>query len=315
MLVSFADFGLTCYGQPIVRGYGKKKSKKTKKKKLANWFEGLKVPQLKELCKAVMLPVSGTKAELVDLLLNCYPANDLSSYRVAGLKELLKEQMLIQSGTKYEMVLRLLHDKFGTGQAKRAATETKVDPSTGQEVQVLKKRKTTPSPKMIYTRVSKKMQAVTQKKYQTHFGSKGHSPDVYNLMNDLIRDHCIKEKVVESDPRLAEEMARSVFQAFYDNWSVMERTGYDTDVFRQALDAYGVVLKAVRPLFSATEIEKVVSLLENIEASVSGYCLAKRFDTDASVYYSTGDGKEDTWMTAKDKKDKGYDVARYKGEN
>jgi hypothetical protein len=44
-------------------------------------------------------------------------------------------------------------------------------------------------------------------------GSKRHSPDVYNLMNDLTRGYCIKEKTVESDRRLAENMAIGIFQA------------------------------------------------------------------------------------------------------
>ena len=73
---------------------------------------------------------------------------------------------LVQSGNKYDQVLRLLHNEYGTGTAKRAATETIGDEATDKEVEVIKKRKVTPSAKMMYTTVEKKMNAVTPQRYQ-----------------------------------------------------------------------------------------------------------------------------------------------------
>lgn len=46
------------------------------------------------------------------------------------------------------------------------------------------------------------MNTVTQKKYQSHYGSKDHSGAAYNLMKDIIKDRCIEEKIVDSDPLL-----------------------------------------------------------------------------------------------------------------
>ena len=88
----------------------------------------------------------------------------------------------------------------------------------------MKKRKMTtpPSPQTIYTRV----------KYQSHYGSKNHSADVDGLMRNFIKEHCIDGKVIDSDPILAMDMSKAAFQAFYDNWQVMVRTGYDTEIFR-----------------------------------------------------------------------------------
>ena len=139
---------------------------------------------------------------------------------------------------------------------------------------MIKKRvKTTPSPQMMYTRVEKKMNAVAQKKYQTHYGSKCHSPDVYNLMKDLIKEHIIDGKIADDDLILAVTMATAVFNAFNDNWKVMERPGYETIAFRKALDLYADVLKAARSFMNKENIERIVSLLESIDASVEGYCL------------------------------------------
>jgi hypothetical protein len=59
----------------------------------------------------------------------------------------LKEKLLVKTGNKYDMVLRLLHAEFGTGQVKRADPEVIINETTGLEVQVLMKRKTTPAPR------------------------------------------------------------------------------------------------------------------------------------------------------------------------
>jgi hypothetical protein len=99
---------------------------------------------------------------------------------------------------------------------------------------------------------------------------------VYNLMTDLIKEHIIDGKIADDDPILAVAMATAVFNAFNDNWKVMERPGYETVAFRKALDLYADVLKAARPSMNKENIERIVSLLESIEASVSGYCLHER---------------------------------------
>lgn len=255
---------------------GRSQKKKSTKKKPDSWFETCTVPQLKDLCKSCKLPVSGTKLELCHRLMLHDVASNYGNERQAYLKHLCKEKLLVQSGNKYDQVLRLLHHEFGTGVAKRAATETIVD-DTGKEVEVLKKkRKSTPSPKTMYTRVAKKMNAVTQQKYQSNYGSKGHSGDVYGLMREFMKD-CVDSKTVENDPLLAVEMGMSVFGAFNDNWHVMVRPGYETYLFIDAVDMFADILKASRENLDEDQIEKVVSLLESIEASVSGYSIHERY--------------------------------------
>ena len=289
----------------------KTKKNKKKKKKPDSWFETCNAVQLKELCKAAKLPVSGTKSVLVQRLMACKPTCELGWENLAGLKQQLKEKLLVQTGNKFDLVLRLVHAEYGTGQTKRAATATIVDDKTGQEMQVLKKRKIVPKPNTIYTRVSKRMQAgLTQKRFQSHYGAKDHAPEVYRLMRDLIVTHCIEENMIETNPRLAEEMARAVFRAFYDNWQVMGRTGYECQVFREAVDGYAQVLQAVRPTLSPQDVKDIVDLLESIDASVRFDCLANRLKEDACVFYSTGEGT--IWGEAVKKE---YSVPRYEKEN
>jgi len=285
---------------------GRNTAKKKKKKSYDNWFESCKVEQLKELCKASKLKVAGTKQQLCQRLLTSTPetesASMYSGYKQYHLKEILKEKLLVQSGTKYEQILRLIRFKFGTGPTstvKRDATETITDETTGKEIQVAKKRKISiPTPKQMHSRVSKKMNAVTQKKYQSHYGSKNHSPDVYNLMRTLIKENCVDNKLVDTNPSLAVEMCLGVFHAFDENWHVMVRTGYETNIFREAIDLFGDVLKKNCSTNNSEsnneQIENIVSTLESIQTNVNGYCLHTRMKEDCAVYYSTGEGSKNT---------------------
>ena len=99
---------------------------------------------------------------------------------VEQIKGKCRERNLQVSGNKFELVLRILHcdnDSTPEGQTlKRAATDvvTTTDAATGKVVEkhVPKKRKkAAPSASRIYSRVQKKIEAVTQKKYQSHVSS------------------------------------------------------------------------------------------------------------------------------------------------
>ena len=286
----------------------KAKAKKAKKKKYANWFESCNANQLKELCKAAKLPVSGTKSALVQRLLT---TNEITKgYGNSEnwlLKEECKKKLLVQTGNKYDLMLRLLHAHYGTGTAKRAATETVTDEATGQQVQVLKKRaKTILKPASMYAKIKQKIHSVSQKKYQTHYGSKDHAPATYNYMRNLLKEQCIDSKLIQSDPRTAFCMAKAAFQAFYDHWPYMERPGYETSTFsREVMGQLEIVLRAfVQPQQPHLllpdhdqEVESMVDLLESIEGSVSGYGLEEKiiyrrdaadFDAECNLNWSKG---------------------------
>lgn len=104
----------------------KKKSAsiKKKKKKSSFWLENCKLEELKELCRAAKLKVSGTKPELVTRICEAdrekIPEDFI--YNTLGyLKNQCREKGLIVSGKVWELVVRLLQDKHGTGQPKRTA--------------------------------------------------------------------------------------------------------------------------------------------------------------------------------------------------
>jgi hypothetical protein len=196
----------------------------------------------------------------------------------------------VQSGNKYDLILRLCTHEHG-GEAKRAATETIVD-DDGKQVEVLKKRKTTTvSPKMMYSRVEKKMNAVTGQKYPSHWGSKTHSGDVYSLMEKLIRENCFDSKIIDTDPMLALEMGCSVFRAFHDTWHVMNRPGYDTETFDSAVELFARILQANRDNLNPERSESIVSLLENVEACTSPYGFGDEVLKDAILVLNPDNDK------------------------
>ena len=68
----------------------------------------------------------------------------------------------------------------------------------------------------------------------------------------------------------------------------MVRTGYETHYFRYAVDAFAGIVKATCPLINGNQIEEVVSLMESVQAHISGYSLHLRSEYNAAVSYSTG---------------------------
>jgi len=252
---------------------GSKNAAKKKKPKADNWFETLSVAQLKDLCKAAKVRVSGTKPNLCQRLLSDNYIRSFGHCNQNQIKYELKEKMLVQSGNKYTQVLRLVQNEKGTGQAKRAATETIIDGKTGEEVQVLKKRKIIPKPETMYTRIEKKIKSVSQKKYQTNYGSKEHAPDVFDMLKKLLNEFCIENKIFETDPMLAFRVAKAGFSALYDNWQFMERPGYAGDYAPFTLRRLEIVLKAVRHVLSQEDIEEMVAVLENVNVCMGDYCV------------------------------------------
>jgi hypothetical protein len=246
----------------------------------ADYFQKLTVTQLQQLCKAGKLGVSATKPELVARI----KANDslykLGQWDQDSLKWSCQQRLLVVGGNKCDLLLRILYHDYGTGTAKRAATETIVD-EDGTTKEVVKKRAIIYKPKRLYERVQKKIHAVTQKQYQTKQGCKQHSPDVFFLMFMLLQEQCIDNKLIQTDPLLAYDMAKAIFQAADDHWGTIHRTRYGTEEFEEALDVFATVLRAAKNHLSPQQNKEVVCMLIALEQKMFGgnatntYCCDK----------------------------------------
>eukprot|EP00466_Bigelowiella_natans_P007824 jgi/Bigna1/60831/fgenesh1_kg.15_\ len=85
------------------------KNPKKRKRQQKNFFEKLKVEDLKDLLKAVNMKVSGTKKELIARLLNHEFTKDFANEGpiLQKIKRLLKVRGLRTSGKRIDLIIRL----------------------------------------------------------------------------------------------------------------------------------------------------------------------------------------------------------------
>ena len=204
----------------------------------------------------------------------------------------------------------------GTNNTKKRPADDMVVVTPSSASSKKPRKKPTPSPKTMYNRVKAKLEAGhTSKKYQSHYGSKDHAPDVYRLMLNLLKDHALPLIVDVVDDkkqvRRALDMGTSIFQAFEGYCQELISPGYEPDVLREAVDEFAKILQvavASNVLNDPSEMETLMTMLEVIDASIDG--MGRRMKEDACVYYTTGDGKEDDWAPEE------YQGKRYQaGEN
>jgi len=277
-------------------GVRRRKASKPKKKKKDNWFERLTVDQNKQLCKAVKLRHGGTKKDLIERLLDeaqtskYAPEQTYAGLNVEQIKAMCRERNLQVSGTKFDLVLRILHcDNDSTPKGttlKRAATDviTSVDATTGEVVEkhVPKKRKKAKlSSSGVYTRVQKKVESVRQKKYQSHWGSKTHSSDVYGLVASILHRDIVasEEGYLTKDPKYALEIAEAACTSLTDNFGTIRRPGYDDLAGWSEIDAsLRKIVEAVKPILSGEERERCADWIEALHNEGDPYGLT--MDTD-----------------------------------
>ena len=285
------------------------KKKKVKKAQNEYWFQGLTLEELKQLCKAANLKHTGNKANLVLRLVQDESATRFAferkhKYSVVGvnmddIKRLCRDKLLQVSGNKLELVLRILHHDHDSTPAgttlKRSAheVETVVNEATGETTttRVAKKPKISasgttitttlrkPSKQVVYNKIQKKIESHTQKKFQSHYGSKCHAPEVYELLSNVVENECISKGYVETDPKFALSIAEAAFSSLSRNFRFMPRPGYDEDdAFGGALDTLNRVVEAALPKMSPQEKEAAAKWMEEVDAVVSASGMGESFD-------------------------------------
>jgi hypothetical protein len=284
------------------------KKKKVKKAQNEYWFQGLTVGELKQLCKATNLKHTGNKPDLVLRLVQDESATRFAferkqKYSVVGvnmddIKQLCRDKLLQVSGNKLDLVLRILHHDHDSTPAgttlKRSAheVETVVNETTGETTttRVAKKPKISasgttmstlrkPNKQVVYNKIQKKIESHKQKKFQSHYGSKCHAPEVYELLSNVVRDECISKGYVETDPKFALSIAEAAFTSLSDNFGVIPRPGYDEDDgFGGALDTLNEIVEAALPKMSPQEKEAAAEWMEELDGVVSAYGIGESYD-------------------------------------
>lgn len=256
------------------------KSKKPKKVKKENWFERLRVDELKSICTSANIPTKGTKKDLIARLMGddrtCqYGVEGKYGMNMAGLKKLCKEKDLIQSGTKLALVKRILEKDNGTNPEATAAV-TKRPAHADPNRPAKKRRYIAPDLEKIYNRILKKIQmGKSSKKYESEHASKCHSSDVYNLIKEVIDKECFDKGLICSNPLFALQITKTALVCLSNNFSDMIRPGYDIgnsldsvaeslqDIVREALPEMNIDLR-----------KETIKWIKSLESNVNKYWLA-----------------------------------------
>ena len=268
------------------RGGGRSKKSKKKQKK-ENWFEELNAGQCKELCKAVKVKCSGTKKDIIERLLDqeflVQYAINFKGYmiKIDALKDECRKRMLQVSGNKFDLVLRIVQHEHGTGgdTLKRAATSIVVDETSGIEKHVAKKRKPSkPSPSTMYTRIQKKIRSCSQKKYQSHWGSKSHAPDVCSFVQSLLES---LDNYTKTDPKLVVDGCYAIVSSFVENFDDFDRPGYceDLDMSVDTVVKYAVD-DIPRNLVSSNDLDKLANIMIEWQNVGSSYGIFDGYDEE-----------------------------------
>ena len=268
------------------RGGGRSKKSKKKQKK-ENWFEELNAGQCKELCKAVKVKCSGTKKDIIERLLDqeflVQYAINFKGYmiKIDALKDECRKRMLQVSGSKFDLVLRIVQHEHGTGgdTLKRAATSIVVDETSGIEKHVAKKRKPSkPSPSTMYTRIQKKIRSCSQKKYQSHWGSKSHAPDVCSFVHSLLES---LDNYTKTDPKLVVDGCYAIVSSFVENFDDFDRPGYceDLDMSVDTIVKYAVD-DIPRNLVSSNDLDKLANIIIEWQNVGSSYGIFDGYDEE-----------------------------------
>ncbi|KAL7525452.1 hypothetical protein ACHAXR_002886 [Thalassiosira sp. AJA248-18] len=287
-------------------GIRARKASKPKKKAKDNWFERLSLDQNKQLCKAAKLRYGGSKKELIGRLLGDEQTNKFAwegkviGMNVESIKALCRGRNLQVSGNKFDLVLRVLHCDNGTTPEGMTLKRAAAPSSATTNATVAKKPRKTPalSAKRVYTRVQKKIEAVTQKKYQTHWGSKSHSCDVYDLVAEILYADIEKsdEKYLTNDPKFALSIAEAACTSLTDNFETMERKGYDDSGSWSSIDSsLRRIVEAAKPLLTADEKEAAAEWIEAMYDEANEHCLVEdsSFEETCQFLRSDGDGRKD----------------------
>ncbi len=190
------------------------------------WYEELKLPQLKSLAKAAGIKVSGTKADIVHKLISDHRIKQVLDSSNPDLRVICTNNSLKTSGNKKDLVERILIHQRESAQALEAAvgdnggagTKRASDSSKSAN----KKTKTTSASPDQSNKVYNKVKKIINRgdKYMNnHWQSKQHAHDVYTVVKEILQKECNTKKA-QNDPSIAFNLAKSALKSLNDNFQV-----------------------------------------------------------------------------------------------
>jgi hypothetical protein len=181
------------------------------------------------------------------------------------------------------MMETVVNDTTGETTTTRVAKKPKMSAASGSgSTNVVSKPRKPNYQVVVYNKIQKKMESHTQKRFQSHYGSKCHSPEVYELLLNVVSEECVSKGYVKTDPKFALSIAEAAFSSLSNNFRVMPRPGYDDDgAFNGALDQLEHIVKAALPKMSPQEKEAAAEWMEELDGVVAAYGIGENYKDDS----------------------------------
>lgn len=249
-----------------------RKSKRSKYSYVSEeWFDSLSKEELKQLCQAAKIKVSGNESDLIKRL----DADERTKmYGVATRQkcvDMCRDRFLSVAGNKLCLAIRILtHDSGVVANTCPIKIATllveKTEPTTDFAVGTNEKATLPLSTHTLYNMVEKLVLSVkTKAKYSsTEKENVMHAPDVYALMQKLIYQECIEKGLLEYNPSQALESTEAVIMAFNDRFEHMEYPANGHEEFLALCESLRAVIEAVKSFLSLEQIEAALEWLQEL---------------------------------------------------
>lgn len=157
------------------------------------------------------------------------------------------------SGARYAIILRLLKHDSGS-KSSASGTKRGQGGNDGAKKPPAKKSKSTRA-QVGYNKIERKIASgETNKKYNSHYGAKCHSEDVYELLLDVLSKKIVQKRLMSSNPKLALEIAKGGFTVLTKNFRRILSPGYDmSDRIPEAIDHLKDIVESAHSKLSKVE--------------------------------------------------------------
>lgn len=223
----------------------------------STWFLDCSHSQLKELCEACKLDVSGSKVTLANRLrdnpASCrFASNENLDYCI----EMCRLYSLKDSDNAFDMILRILQYEHGT-----SGKASKLKPSAFAK------------------KIKRAMLSSTQIQYQSDWGRKQHGPDVMAILHRFFRQ---ADAYVATEPILAYMLFEAIFKSFTDNLHAIEHPEYinGMEYIVHSLHADFTLLK---PALDSEQKISACDWLERFQSVCQSSNLLEHVDEDRNV--------------------------------
>ena len=183
------------------------------------------------------------------------------------LGEMCRSRMIPKTGKRYALVLRILKHDNPTVESSGAKTSK----ATKKKAPAAKKSRA----EIVSNKIKRKIASgSTNKKYDSHWGAKTHSEDVYQLLNETLDSEIMTKDLVTKKPKLGLEIAKAAFTSLTENFGGIRNVGYDmSGKIPEAIETLSTIVECALPGLDDQEQQDAIEWIEKLQEVLDPYGL------------------------------------------